>query len=337
MTDPQPPKPRAERPRSGGARKPLDPDVRISKALSSTLRHNAKKEGLKIGDDGFVNVADLVRCPSSSPSTALLPQTLHLRVCRASTNFLMKLANNKYKSMHLTFDKLKEIVASNDKQRYSIASLNGTPATGPSADPSTAALLSTSTTPRDWQIRASQGHSLALSSLALIPLPSPGLLVHGTFAAAWPLILSFGGLSKMARQHIHFADYNEYQQGEVKSGMRRDAEIVIIVDGDKASREGGLRFERSDNGVVLTAGDEEGRVKMEWVQRVEERGTGRILWENGEVKNELSEELKKRGLPRGKGGRGGRGGGRGGRGGKSGGEGREVEGRKEVVVDSGEP
>jgi len=34
--------------------------VRISKTLSSTLRHNAKAEGLTISDDGYVNVGKLV-------------------------------------------------------------------------------------------------------------------------------------------------------------------------------------------------------------------------------------------------------------------------------------
>ena len=37
------------------------PTVAISKALSYTLRHGAVKEGLKMRDDGYANVADLVR------------------------------------------------------------------------------------------------------------------------------------------------------------------------------------------------------------------------------------------------------------------------------------
>jgi hypothetical protein len=34
--------------------------VRISRALSSTLRHNAASEGLKLQADGYANVAELV-------------------------------------------------------------------------------------------------------------------------------------------------------------------------------------------------------------------------------------------------------------------------------------
>src|SRR5690606_17353668 len=40
---------------------PRNPDMLISKALSSTLRHNAPKEGFKMRSDGYVNVADIVR------------------------------------------------------------------------------------------------------------------------------------------------------------------------------------------------------------------------------------------------------------------------------------
>ena len=35
-------------------------EVKFSKALSSILRHNAAKEGLKMRDDGFIKVDDLV-------------------------------------------------------------------------------------------------------------------------------------------------------------------------------------------------------------------------------------------------------------------------------------
>jgi RNA:NAD 2'-phosphotransferase (TPT1/KptA family) len=41
-------------------RGPMTPDVRISKALSYTLRHGAEKEGLKLRSDGYANVKELV-------------------------------------------------------------------------------------------------------------------------------------------------------------------------------------------------------------------------------------------------------------------------------------
>lgn len=44
--------------RTGG--RGLSEDVLISKALSYTLRHGAQKEGIKIRQDGYVRVDELV-------------------------------------------------------------------------------------------------------------------------------------------------------------------------------------------------------------------------------------------------------------------------------------
>lgn len=65
----------------------------------------------------------------------------------------------------------------------------------------------------------------------------------------------------------------------VISGMRKSATIMVWVDVVRSMKDGGLLWWRSDNGVILTEGDEEGWVKMEWVDRVERRGTGEILWQ----------------------------------------------------------
>ena len=64
----------------------------------------------------------------------------------------------------------------------------------------------------------------------------------------------------------------------VISGMRKSATTMIWVDLARSAEQGGLKWWRSDNGVILTEGDQEGMVKMEWVDRVEKRGTGEILW-----------------------------------------------------------
>ena len=43
---------------SGGGNVPRD--VQVSKAMSWLLRHGAKQEGIKMDENGYVNVADLV-------------------------------------------------------------------------------------------------------------------------------------------------------------------------------------------------------------------------------------------------------------------------------------
>ena len=77
----------------------------------------------------------------------------------------------------------------------------------------------------------------------------------------------------------------------VVSGMRKSATTMIWVDLVRSAEQGGLKWWRSDNGVILTEGDTEGMVKLEWVDRVEKRGTGEILWRRGTERsseNELS-------------------------------------------------
>lgn len=65
---------------------------------------------------------------------------------------------------------------------------------------------------------------------------------------------------------------------KVISGMRANATILIWLDVARSMSEGGLKWWKSDNGVILTEGDEQGFVKMEWVDRVERRATGEVLW-----------------------------------------------------------
>lgn len=67
----------------------------------------------------------------------------------------------------------------------------------------------------------------------------------------------------------------------VISGMRASANILIWVDVKRSAVEGGLQWWRSANGVVLTEGEGEGVVGLEWVRRVERRGSGEVVWKNG--------------------------------------------------------
>ncbi|MCJ1475036.1 hypothetical protein MMC13_003696 [Lambiella insularis] len=262
-------------PRGGGSRPPVPRDVMISKKISYVLRHGAEKEGLKLDRNGYANCADL-----------LAWRPLH--------------------SLALTFPELQSLVASNDKQRFQLI---------PSVDPP-----SKSPDPSHFLIRASQGHSLAIASEALLTpiLPSdadfPLEVVHGTIPRAWKLILKSGGLSRMGRRHIHFAtgvpgaeggkaearvaesgEGANTVQGEggeelqaangkpsvlaledgkgkgdkVISGMRKSASVLVWVDVKRSVEEGGLKWWRSSNGVILTEGDERGMVRLEFVSRVE--------------------------------------------------------------------
>lgn len=58
----------------------------------------------------------------------------------------------------------------------------------------------------------------------------------------------------MNRNHIHLAK-GTLQDKSVTSGLRQDVEVYIYINLKKALDEG-LKFFESENGVILTRGDE---------------------------------------------------------------------------------
>jgi 2'-phosphotransferase len=264
---------------------------------------------------------------------------------------------NKFKSLGLTFPELKRLVAENDKQRYKLIPLSSFNDNSPTEEESE--------DPADYLIRANQGHSIAISSEALELEPLlpesadfPEKIVHGTFYAFYPRIIESGGLKCMGRTHIHLSPLTAYQEFSARnaaapatspsdgrgqggrkdgalSGMRRDAEVVFVIDARRAAEHGSCKFWRSSNGVVLTEGNADGVLGMEYVERVEDRRGLGILWEGGKVVKELPDTLKNRMPPRGKEHVGRRGGNAGGKGKRGKGKG----GREEVVevkIDAGD-
>ncbi len=141
--------------------------------------------------------------------------------------------------------------------------------------------------------------------------------MHGTDEKPWRDIERSGGLKPMRRKHIHFATKlpdamppldNAHQArskpketagDKVISGMRNTSTVMIWVD-VKRSLEGGVKWWRSENEVVLTEGVGEPRMLgLEWCAWVERRGTGEMLFgekvESGEVR-ELEERMDKLGV-----------------------------------------
>ncbi|KAF8159865.1 KptA family-domain-containing protein [Crassisporium funariophilum] len=244
------------KPQSGTKLRGLDrdsPEVRVSKTLSWLLRHGAQGEGLKMRQDGYVKVVDLLEHP-------------------------------KLKAQGLDLERIKEIVRVDSKQRYDLILEDADGAKLPvdleakvpavaaaqGASSSTASSSLLSGLGGTWLIKARQGHSMKEVQLDLKPITSvsevpTGVAVHGTNSQAWKAI-STQGLSKMKRNHIHLA------QGvagkNVISGMRTSSQILIFINMKKAL-DGGIKFFLSDNGVILTEGDKDGFLKPEYFERVE--------------------------------------------------------------------
>jgi 2'-phosphotransferase len=237
---------------------------------------------------------------------------------------------SRLKSLQVTFPDILTAVNDNAKNRFSMK-----------PNPKfTTPINPDSVTPSDWVIRANQGHSIAIESASLLkPITLeagnvPEIVVHGTYFAFYQSILDTRGLKKMARTHIHFGTGLPEDKEGVVSGMRKDAELLIYVDVKKSIEDGKLLWWVSDNGVVLTEGNEEGVLSTKYFQKVVGRNENEcpVLWQDGEMVESLPDKLKGRKAPFGpKGGRGSRGKGDRGRGG---GRGRGKSGRGRGDFDS---
>jgi 2'-phosphotransferase len=218
--------------------------------------------------------------------------------------------NQKIRSVKPTLDEIKQIVAENDKQRFSLIhrSAAASAASIPADDAATSTTsdipsqLPESNDPADYLIRANQGHSLEVASENLLtPITEenlPSTVVHGTTHAAWPQIVATGGLKKMARTHVHFAsglpvgfksEDNDASAAPVISGMRNSSSVLVYVDIKKAV-EAGVKFWKSENGVILSEGDESGVIGLQFFSRVEDRTGGQgVLVEDGNIVNQAQE------------------------------------------------
>ncbi|MDY6940161.1 MAG: RNA 2'-phosphotransferase [Cyanobacteriota bacterium] len=169
----------------------MNPDrrVKISKYLSYHLRHRPEKIGLTLRSGGWANVAEL-------------------------------LAAAKKHQFSIKDWELKEVVATNDKQRFSFDAMGTC-------------------------IRANQGHSIPID-LELEPIVPPARLYHGTHTHAVASI-SQEGLRKMQRHHVHLS---EDIKTACQVGRRRGKPIVFEIDAATMHQQG-YPFYRSQNGVWL--------------------------------------------------------------------------------------
>ncbi|KAJ9447508.1 hypothetical protein DIPPA_16677 [Diplonema papillatum] len=143
------------------------------------------------------------------------------------------------------------VVETNDKKRFKAKTVDG----------------------RLW-LAANQGHNASLNldeAEYLTPIASAAaapVAVHGTYKKALASIMA-NGLSRMSRQHIHFAPGLPRTDGVI-SGMRATAEVLVYLDVEKCLANG-VKLFKSDNGVILSPGDESGHIKPEFFSKVEQR------------------------------------------------------------------
>ncbi|XP_038142526.1 tRNA 2'-phosphotransferase 1 isoform X2 [Cyprinodon tularosa] len=147
-----------------------------------------------------------------------------------------------------TSDDIERVVATNEKQRFKLRS-----------HPDDGRL----------QIRANQGHSVQVMDLELKPvlagsLDCPTEAVHGSYLRNWVSIQQHG-LSRMNRTHIHLAPGLPGEDGVI-SGMRKNCDLAVFIDVPRALADG-IEFFWSENNVLLTPGDSEGKLLPKYFTR----------------------------------------------------------------------
>ena len=143
-------------------------------------------------------------------------------------------------------------------------------------------------------IRANQGHSIAgICFDELLTLIAPDELkdltiIHGTNKDAWEVIKQ-EGLHKMKRNHIHFASGLPDGDGVVVSGMRKTCQVHIYINGAACALDG-IKFYKSDNGVILTAGAQDGLLPCRYFASVVDAKTLEELLESKDETRKRSRE-----------------------------------------------
>lgn len=153
------------------------------------------------------------------------------------------LNHNRLKTNKATLEDIYRIVENNDKKRFTIRENDS-------------AVL----------ICASQGHSIeSIGDSNLVQLSEhtmPKEIYHGTYLNKLPVIIRSGGLSRMGRNHIHFASNISNI-----SGIRASCNVLIYLNVEKCLQSG-MVFYKSSNNVILTSGDENGFVKVDYFDKV---------------------------------------------------------------------
>jgi 2'-phosphotransferase len=221
----------------------------LSHNLSWALRHAAPQLNLTMTADGFCPLEEILQ--STHP-----------------------------KLNGWTEQEIRQVVETNDKQRFRLDQKLAAEYAASSPQVVEAASPDTASAAMIWCIRANQGHSIAginphllLERLSKTDVAALPCIVHGTYREPWNTIEKVGYLSRMKRNHIHCASGLLGENGVI-SGMRRTCQVYIYMDGAKCARDG-IVFFRSDNGVILTEGVD-GELPVTYVSHVTD-DSGQVL------------------------------------------------------------
>jgi putative RNA 2'-phosphotransferase len=175
--------------------------IAVSRVLSKVLRHEPELVGIRLDENGWVDVQELLNKLDRARRSSGAPRRI-----RALP--------------HVTHDLLREVVAKNDKGRFTFSD-------------------------DERRIRAVQGHSVSVNLEYPVAVP-PETLFHGTAAANWPAI-SAQGLDRGARHAVHLSINADTAR---RVGARHGRPAVLEVQAGQMHRDG-HQFSCADNGVWL--------------------------------------------------------------------------------------
>ena len=147
---------------------------------------------------------------------------------------------------YVTKELIFSIVETNEKERFELSTLK-------------------------TMIRATQGHSInrVNPDLRVISAEEGATInaIHGTTSTNLSKI-ERNGLSRMSRNLIHMIA-TPPEKGKVKSGYRSSCNRLIWIDVPKAMEQG-IKFYQSKNDVILSPGNEEGKIPTDCFLKITE-------------------------------------------------------------------
>ena len=162
---------------------------------------------------------------------------------------LLAVVKKKKEFGSVTMEDIQDVVIHCDKQRFKLTKIKD-----------------------QLYISANQGHSIesvTAERKEVLNASEIPICIHGTTKKAIKLIMESGGLSKMERNDIHMASALP-ESGDVISGMRKSASVVVWIDVDKAMAQD-IKFFISTNGVILSPGNEHGLIPSSCFKKVSYR------------------------------------------------------------------
>lgn len=168
--------------------------TKVSKHLSYVLRHHPESIGITLDKNGWADVELIIK--------------------------------NSQERIEFTFEDLKEVVRTSDKQRFKFSE-------------------------DEKKIMANQGHSVPVDLQLKVIVP-PFKLYHGTAQRFLPSIMK-EGLKKMNRHHVHlYSEENLDKAKNTGSRHQKGIEVVVLVIEANQMNNEGYKFYKTDNNVYLT-------------------------------------------------------------------------------------